>query len=66
MEYRDIEYAVRARLGRDQWVWTIYPKDARASTNQFIGTRDGAIAAACRRIDRLLAESRLQDARSLK
>ncbi len=59
MEYRGIEYAVRARLGRDQW---IYPKDARTSNNVFIGTRHGAITAACRRIDRWLVEHRMQDA----
>jgi hypothetical protein len=25
MEYRDIEYAVLARPGRNRWTWTIYP-----------------------------------------
>jgi hypothetical protein len=44
MEHRCIEYTVRARLGRHQWMWTIYVKDAPAITNQLIGTRDEAIA----------------------
>jgi len=54
MEYRGIEYAVRARLGRNEWPWTIFPKNDRAITGQFTGTRDEAIAAARRAIARWL------------
>ena len=54
MEYRGIDYAVRARLGRNEWLWTISPKQGRAITGQFTGTRDEAVAAARRAIARLL------------
>ena len=54
MQYRGIEYAVRARLGRNEWLWTISPKQGSAITGQFTGTRDEAIAAARRAIVRLL------------
>jgi hypothetical protein len=54
MEYRGIEYAVRARPGRNEWLWTISPKNDRAITGQFTGTRDEAIAAARRAIARWL------------
>src|ERR1700732_1098346 len=30
MEYRGIDYAVRARPGRNEWLWTISPKQGRA------------------------------------
>jgi hypothetical protein len=56
MEYRGIMYAIRARPGRDEWTWTIYANDGRARSSQFTGTRDEAIAAACRKIDSWLAE----------
>jgi hypothetical protein len=54
MQHRSIEYAVRARPGRNEWLWTISPKQGSASTGQFTGTRDEAIAAARRAIVRLL------------
>jgi len=56
MEYRGVMYAVRARPGRDEWTWTIYPNDGRARSSQFTGTRDEAIATACRKIDFWLTE----------
>jgi hypothetical protein len=55
MEYMGIEFAVRARLGRNNWALTILPKNRGPITVDFIGTRDQAIAAAHRSIDRWLA-----------
>jgi hypothetical protein len=52
MEYRGIEYGVRARPGRNHWLWTISPSGGRAITGEFTGTRAEAIAAARRAIDR--------------
>ncbi len=54
MEYKGIQFAVRARLGRDNWVWTIFPKDSHPVARDFIGVREGAITAAQAGIDRLL------------
>jgi len=48
MEYRGIDFAVRARPGRNEWLWTISPKQGPAITGQFSGTRDEALAAARR------------------
>ena len=56
MEYRGVMYDIRARPGRDEWTWTIYPNDGRARSNQFTGTRDEAIATACWKIDFWLTE----------
>jgi hypothetical protein len=53
MEYRDIEYAVLARLGRNRWTWAIYP-DGKTEKGNIEGNRLMAIAAACRAIDRWL------------
>jgi hypothetical protein len=58
MEYKGIEYAVRARPGPHQWVWTILPKGEAALMSQFVGTKEGASAAACRGIDRWLERQR--------
>ena len=58
MEYRGIEFAIRARPGRDEWIWTIYPKDARDISCEFNGSRDEAIFVARQRIDRWLKEHR--------
>jgi hypothetical protein len=57
MRHRTIEYAVRARLGRDEWIWTIYPKGAAAIHRDHTGPRQGAVDAACRAIDRWLASN---------
>jgi hypothetical protein len=54
MEYRGIQFTVRARLGRHNWVWTIFPNDGRSVAREFIGVREMAIAAAHDGIDRLL------------
>jgi hypothetical protein len=58
MEYKGIEYAVRARPGPHQWVWTILPKGVAAFMSQFVGTKEGASADACRAIDRWLERQR--------
>ena len=52
-----IEFAVRARLGRDNWALTILPKNRGPITLNFFGTRDQAIAAAHRRIGRWHADN---------
>jgi len=57
MEYMGIEFAVRARLGRNRWAVTILPKNRGPITHEFIGTRDQAIASAHRRITRWLADN---------
>jgi hypothetical protein len=57
MRHRTIEYAVRARLGRDEWMWTIYPQGAPAIDRAHTGSRQGAVEAACRAIDRWLAQN---------
>src|SRR5712691_3393629 len=54
MEYKGIEYAVRARPGPHQWVWTILPKGEAALMSQFVGSKEGAPADVCRGIDRWL------------
>jgi hypothetical protein len=54
MEYMGMEFAVRARLGRNNWALTILPKNRRPITLDFIGTRDQAGAAAHRKITRWL------------
>ena len=57
MEYMGIEFAVRARLGRDNWALTILPKNRRPNTTNFFGTRDQAIDAAHRSISRWLTDN---------
>jgi hypothetical protein len=54
MEYRGIQFSVRARLGQNSWIWTILPKDGRLVARASIGTREMAIAAAHTGIDRFL------------
>ena len=56
VEHMGIEFAVRARLGRDNWALTILPKNRGPITLDFIGTRDQAIAAAHRSINRWLVK----------
>jgi hypothetical protein len=57
VEYMGIEFAVRARLGRNRWALTILPKNRGPITLDLIGTRDQAIAAAHRSIHRWLANN---------
>jgi hypothetical protein len=63
VEYRGIAYSIRARLGRDEWIWTIYPHNAPTHSRDFSGTLKGASDAACRGIDRWLRIHRQQDAK---
>ena len=58
MEHRGIEYTILARPDPYKWVSTIYPKSGAAIKHNFVGTRDEAIAAACRSIDRRWEKSR--------
>ena len=63
MKHKGIEYAVRARPGPHQWVWTILPKGATALLGQFVGTKERASADACRAIDRWLERQRAKPRR---
>jgi hypothetical protein len=58
MLHRTIRYAVRARLGRDEWMWSIYPKTGIVIDRAHTGSRQGAVEAACRAIDRWLSQNR--------
>jgi hypothetical protein len=57
MEHMGIEFAVRARLGRNNWALTILHKNRGPIRLDFIGTRDQAIAAAHRSINRWLTNN---------
>ena len=57
VEYMGIEFAVRARLGRNNWALTILPKNRGPVTFDFVGTRPEAIAAAHRSITRWLTNN---------
>jgi hypothetical protein len=51
MNYKKIEYFIRARPGRDEWTLAIaYPRNAKATEIKFSGTRDEAIALCVRRL----------------
>lgn len=58
--YRDIEYRILMRPGRQAWAWTIYP----AGTNTIAGTIDGprerAVTAARNAIIRVIKKSEAQ------
>jgi len=55
MHYEGIEYVVRGSLARDEWTLLIYFPDKAAHDSadvvKFRGSREGASAAARRRID---------------
>jgi hypothetical protein len=57
MEYRDIEFTIHARLGKNEWSWSIHPKLAPTITGETKGTKQLAIAAARRAIDRWLEKN---------
>jgi hypothetical protein len=57
VEYLGIEFAVRARPGRNNWALTILPKNRDPVAFDFIGTCDEAIAAAQRSITRWLTNN---------
>jgi hypothetical protein len=54
MEYRDIQYTIRARPGQNEWSWSIYPENSPLIRGETKGTKQLAIAAAHRAIDRWL------------
>jgi len=61
MQYRDVHF--HARLGRDQWLWTIVRKGTHSIANQFTGPRNEAMIPAGPRIDRWLTTKRTQNAK---
>jgi hypothetical protein len=64
MRYKRIDYFIRARPGRDQWILAIsYPQNAKTTEIQFSGTRDEAITAVCRKIDSWLKKQGTTGAR---
>ena len=54
MIYRGIEYSIRMSLGREEWIWTYSPMKGRIINGHYRGTKDGALTAAQRVIDRWL------------
>ena len=51
MNYKKIEYFIRARPGRDEWALAIaYPRNAKATEIKFSGTRDALFALCVRRL----------------
>jgi hypothetical protein len=62
VEHRTIEYVIRQRLGPDEWIWTIYPKNAATVSGEFTGTRVAAFNAARRGIDRWIDSHGAQEA----
>jgi hypothetical protein len=62
VKHKNIEYAIRARPGRDEWIWTLYPKNAPIVNRVFKGTRDEAVIAARLGIDRWLTVHPVRDA----
>ena len=54
MVYQQIEYQVRASLGRNEWALLIYypdNADGKATVYNFSGTRDEAVTVARRKIE---------------
>ena len=54
MIHRGIEYSIRKSLGRDEWILTYSPMIGRVINGRYRGTKDDALAAAQRFIDRWL------------
>jgi hypothetical protein len=58
MVYQQIEYQVRASLGRNEWVILIYYPDnagGKSTNSKFTGTKEEAV---CRKIDNWLTEQK--------
>jgi len=51
MLYHGVEYSVRARPGRNEWIWTFYPENAASRIGNFTGPRYEAVARVKRKID---------------
>ena len=61
MVYQQIEYQVRASLGRNEWVILIYYPDnagGKSTNSKFTGTKEEAAGAARRKIDNWLKEQK--------
>jgi hypothetical protein len=61
MVYQQIEYQVRASIGRNEWVILIfYPDNAggKSTTSKFTGTKEEAAGVACHKIDNWLKEQK--------
>jgi hypothetical protein len=61
MVYEQIDYQVRASLGRNEWVILIYypdNADGKSTTAKFTGTKAQAAGAARRKIDNWLREQK--------
>jgi hypothetical protein len=56
MIHRGIEYSIRMSLGREEWIWTLSLMEGRVINGRYRGTRDGALEAAQRAIDRWLGK----------
>jgi hypothetical protein len=54
MMHRGIEYSIRRSLGREEWILTYSPTMGRVINERYKGTKDGALTAAQRLIDRWL------------
>ena len=61
MTYEDVEFVIRAGLGRNEWTLLLYypdNADGNPSVLQFSGSRQDAIASARQRIDRWIRRQR--------
>jgi hypothetical protein len=60
MQHKGIDYMVRARPGRDEWTWTIYPPECFPRSGETRGRRDRAVEIAIQAIEVWLQRTRLQ------
>jgi hypothetical protein len=51
MEHQGIEYMIRARLGANEWTWTVYLPGGKTKQGDVTGTRARAERAATNAID---------------
>jgi hypothetical protein len=61
MVYEQIEYQVRASLGRNEWVILLYypdKSDGKATASKFVGTKEEAAGAARCKIDNWLHQQK--------
>lgn len=54
MQYRGVRYEIRARIGKNNWSWTIYPAGESTQAGEIKGPRRRAVVACQLAIDRLL------------
>ena len=55
--YRNIEYRILMRPGREAWAWTIYPAGGKTIAGTMDGPRDRAVTAAMNAIIRVLKKT---------